>query len=270
MMVLDEIVAHKRQEVAASRTVVPPGEMEARALAAPPPRDFAAAIAGPPVRLIAEVKRASPSAGGIRRDADPAVFARHYQRAGAAAVSVLTDRRYFSGHTDDLLAVRRAVSLPVLRKDFVVDPYQVYESRALGADAILLIVGTVPSRDLAALGRLAGRLGLTPVFEVHTEAQVDEALEAGARVIGINNRDLQTLQVDLDTTVRLRPRIPRGRVVVSESGITTPDDVVRVCGAGIDAVLVGTALMASADPVAHLQALRLAAERSGQMGGRPP
>ncbi len=268
MTVLDEIIAHKRAEVAAGRARVPLVEMRARAAHAAswaPARDFAAAIAGPPPRIIAEIKRASPSAGSIREDADPAATARRYERAGAAAVSVLTDRRYFAGSPDDLRAVRQAVGLPVLRKEFIVDPYQLYESRALGADAVLLIAGAVPADDLAVLGRLAGELGMAAVFEVHTEAHVDEALATGARVIGINNRDLRTLTVDLDTTLRLRPRILSGIKVISESGIATPDDVARVCRAGIDAILVGTALMTSPDPEADLRALRLVAEAEAPM-----
>ncbi len=268
MTVLDEIIAYKRAEVADSRVRVPLAEMRARAAHAAfwaPARDFAAAIAGPPVRVIAEVKRASPSAGAIREDADPAATARRYERAGAAAVSVLTDRRYFAGSPDDLSAVRQAVGLPVLRKEFIVDPYQLYESRALGADAVLLIAGAVPADDLVALGRLAGELGMAAVFEVHTEAHVDEALATGARVIGINNRDLRTLTVDLDTTLSLRPRIPAGIVVISESGIATPVDVARVCRAGVDAILVGTALMTSPDPEADLRALRLVAEAEAPM-----
>lgn len=263
MTVLNAIIAHKREEVAASRAAVSPAEMRARATAAPPPRDFAVAVAGPPVRIVAEVKRASPSAGSIRPDADPAATARLYEAAGAAAVSVLTDRRYFSGSPDDLRAVRRAVGLPVLRKDFVIDPYQVYEARAIGADAVLLIAGTLPKADLSALRRLTADLGMTALVEVHTEGDLGEALEAGARVIGINNRNLRTLGIDLETTARLRPRIPAGITVVSESGIETPADVARVCRAGVDAILVGTTLMARSDPAAHLRALRLAAEQIG-------
>jgi indole-3-glycerol phosphate synthase len=269
MTILDEIIAHKRVEVAASRTAVSDAEIRGRAKAAPPARDFAAAITGPPVRIIAEVKRASPSAGAIRRDADPAATAHLYAQAGAAAVSVLTDRRYFSGSPEDLQAVRAAIRLPVLRKDFVVDAYQIYEARALGADAVLLIAGTVAASDLAGLGHLAAGMGMTALFEVHTEAQVDEILTAGPRVIGINNRNLGTLAIDLDTTLRLRRRIPAGILVISESGIETADDVARVCGAGIDAILVGTALMASPDPVAHLTALRLAAEHAAVKTGGP-
>lgn len=263
MTVLDEIIAHKRQEVAALRAGTPLHAMRARAEAAARPRDFAAAISGPPVKVIAEVKRASPSAGAIRQDADPSMTARVYAQAGASAVSVLTDRMHFSGSLDDLVAVRRVIDLPVLRKDFVVDPFQIYEARAAGADAVLLIAGTVPAADLAALARLAADLGLTALVEVHGRSDLDDALAAGARVIGINNRNLHTLTTDLDTTLRLRPQIPAGVIVISESGIESPADVERVAAVGIDAVLVGTALMASPDPAAHLRALRTAAERTG-------
>jgi indole-3-glycerol phosphate synthase len=246
-------------------------------MAEAPPRDFAAAIAGPSVRIIAEVKRASPSAGQIRSDADPAAVARAYEQAGAAAVSVLTDCRYFSGSLADLRAVKTAVRLPVLRKDFIIDPYQVYEARAAGADAILLIAGTMPAEGLGTLRGLAAALGMAVVVETHTDADVRDALAAGARIIGINNRNLCTLAVDLDVTRRLRPRIPPDVVVVSESGIETAGDVQRVCAAGINAVLVGTALMANPDPAAALRVLRLAAEETGpaapahlQTGGRHP
>jgi indole-3-glycerol phosphate synthase len=266
MTVLDEIIAHKRVEVAELRASVPLAAVRAQAQAAPPGRDFAAAITGPPVRIIAEIKRASPSAGRIRDDADPTAVAGLYERAGAAAISVLTDRRYFSGSLDDLRAVAAAVRLPVLRKDFTIDPYQVYEARAAGADAILLIAGTLSVSTLTALGDLAAQLGLAAIVEVHTEEDLDDAVAAGARLIGINNRDLRTLAVDLNVTRRLRPRIPRGVVVVSESGIETAGDVRRVCAAGIHAILVGTTLMASADPAAHLTMLRHAAETAAPAG----
>jgi indole-3-glycerol phosphate synthase len=265
--VLDDILAHKRDEVAAARAAVPLEELRARAADAPSVRDFAAAIAGPPVRIIAEVKRASPSAGTIRREADPVAVARAYEAAGAAAVSVLTDRRFFAGSPDDLRAVRGAVGVPVLRKDFVVDAYQVYEARALGADAVLLVAGTGPTAALADLAACAAALGMTALVEAHTEDELDQALAAGARVVGINNRDLRTLAVDIETTARLRPRVPRGVVVVSESGIETPADVARVRRSGVHAMLVGTALMASDDPAARLRELRLAAT---QIGGSPP
>ncbi|HET8679215.1 MAG TPA: indole-3-glycerol phosphate synthase TrpC [bacterium] len=262
MTVLDEIVAHKREEVAAARIVVPLDSVRAQAEASAPARDFAAAVTGPPVRIIAEIKRASPARGDIRADADAAAIARIYEQGGAAAISVLTDRRYFGGSDDDFQAVRGAVDLPVLRKDFVVDPYQIYQARALHADAVLLIAGTVGTADLVLLARLTAELGMTALFEVHTEAQVDEVLAAGARVVGINNRDLRTLAVDLGTTARLRSRIPPGVGVISESGIETADDIARVCREGIDAVLVGTALMASPEPAAHLRYLRQVAEQT--------
>lgn len=262
MTVLDEIVAHKREEVAVARSAFSLDAVRARAAAAPPARDFAAAVSGPPVRIIAEIKRASPARGDIRVDADPAAIARMYEQGGAAAISVLTDRRYFGGSDDDFHAVRGAVDLPMLRKDFVVDPYQIYQARALRADALLLIAGTVSLPDLVRLARLTDELGMTALFEVHTQAQVDEVLAAGARVIGINNRDLRTLAVDLGTTARVRPRIPPGVVVISESGIETADDIARVCREGIDAILVGTALMASPEPLAYLRHLRLSAEQT--------
>jgi indole-3-glycerol phosphate synthase len=261
--VLDEILAHKRAEVAESRRAVSLREMQTRAAAGPSPRDFAAAVTGPPVRVIAEVKRASPARGAIRSEANPAAIARTYEDAGAAAVSVLTDARFFQGSADDLRAVRQVIELPILRKDFVVDAYQVYEARAIGADAVLLIAGTLSVSELALLAGLARELGMTALFEVHAQADVAEAVAAGARVIGINNRDLRTLDVDLDTTGRLRPHIPPCIVVISESGIESADDVTRVCRARVDAVLIGTALMASPDPAAQLRALRRAAEDTG-------
>jgi indole-3-glycerol phosphate synthase len=263
MTVLDEIIAHKREEVASSRRAVSLDDVRADAAAASPPRDFAAAIAGPPVRIIAEVKRASPSAGAIHVHADPAATARLYEAAGAAAISVLTDQRYFSGSADDLRAVRAAVRLPVLRKDFVIDPYQVYEARALEADAVLLIAGAVPAAHLAMLARLACDLGMCALVEVHAEPEVEEALAAGARVIGINNRNLRTLTVDLETARRLRPLVPDGVIVISESGIESEADVWRACQAGVHALLIGTALMTSADPAGRLRALRRAAESTG-------
>jgi indole-3-glycerol phosphate synthase len=189
--------------------------------------------------------------------------ARSYEAAGASAVSVLTDRKYFSGSLDDLVAVRGAIGLPILRKDFTVDAFQVYEARAAGADAVLLIAGALPVADLATLSRLAADLGLTALVEVHADRDLDDALSVGARVIGINNRDLHSLRTDLQTTHRLRPRIPAGVTVISESGISTPEDVANVAASGIDAILVGTSLMASPDPAAHLRALLAATTAPG-------
>jgi indole-3-glycerol phosphate synthase len=264
---LYEILAHKRREVAAARAAAPLAEVRARAADAPPARDFAAAVAGPPLRIIAEIKRASPSAGAIRLEADPAAIARAYEAAGAAAISVLTDRRFFAGSPDDLRAAREAVGVPVLRKDFVLDAYQVYEARALGADAVLLIAGIVPAPALAELVGRTVALGMAALVEAHTEDELDQALAAGARVVGLNNRNLHTLVVDPQTTARLRPRVPEGVVVVSESGVETPADVARARRAGVHAVLVGTALMASADPAVRLRELAAAATETGGTRG---
>lgn len=263
MSLLDEIVGHKLREVAASRVMRPIEAVREAVPAAPPPRDFAGALrrAGP--ALIAEIKTASPSAGAIRPRADIAAVARAYERAGAAAISVLTDRAYFGGSADDLVAARGAVSVPVLRKDFVVDPYQVYESRALGADAILLIAAILGDDDLASLHDLARHLGMAALVEVHTPDQADAAVRIGAQVIGINNRNLDTLAVDLATTARVRPRIPADRIVVSESGITGPNDVRALAAAGADAILVGTTLMASRDPEEAARALLLSSQAKG-------
>jgi indole-3-glycerol phosphate synthase len=265
--VLYEILAHKRHEVAAARAAAPLAEVRARATCAPPVRDFIAAVAGPPLRIVAEIKRTSPSAGAIRLEADPAAVARAYEAAGASAISVLTDRRFFAGGPDDLRAAREGAGVPVLRKDFIVDAYQVYEARALGADAVLLIVGTGPTMALADLVGRAAELGMAALVEAHTEDELDQALAAGARLVGINNRNLHTLAVDPQTTARLRPLVPEGVVVVSESGIETPADVARARRAGVHAVLVGTALMASADPAARLRELvRAATETGGSCG----
>ncbi len=229
-MILAEILAHKRAEVAAQKARWPLDQVQTQARRQPPPRDFAAALrSAPDLAVIAEVKRASPSAGAIRPDADPVELARCYARAGAAAISVLTDHRFFQGSLDDLVRVRQAVDRPVLRKDFLIDPYQVWEARAAGADAVLLIV---------ALDNL------------------ERALEAGADVVGINNRDLRTFTVDLATTERLRPLIPPDRLVVSESGIQTAADVARLRRAGVRAVLVGEALMRAPDPAVRLREFR--------------
>jgi indole-3-glycerol phosphate synthase len=262
--VLEEIVAHKQTELAARRRLVPLDEMRRRAAGAPPPRPFRTALRGPRMRLIAEVKGASPSAGTIRAEFDPGRVARAYAEAGAAAISVLTDRRFFHGADAHLDAVRRAVDLPVLRKEFVLDPYQVYESRALGADAVLLIVSILPGDALADLRRAAAALGMAALVEVHTEADLARALGAGAALIGINNRDLDTLETTLDVTRRLRPRIPPEITVVAESGIEDRAQVEEMERLGVHAVLVGTALMRAPDPGARVrELLGAAAHESG-------
>jgi indole-3-glycerol phosphate synthase len=224
----------------------------------PPPRDFAAALKrgpGDPVRVIAEVKKASPSKGVIRADFDPVAIARAYVEGGAAALSVLTDRDYFQGDLAYLDAVRAAVDVPLLRKDFTIDPYHVYEARRHGADAILLIAAVLDDGELNSLADLAASLGLAALVEAHTEAEVERAVAAGAGLVGINNRDLATFDTTLETTFRLLSRIPESRVRVSESGIESRAQVKRLEAAGLDAVLVGESLMRKPDVGAALRAL---------------
>ena len=218
-------------------------------------RPFLAALRGPRLRLIAEVKGASPSAGAIRAGFDPASIARAYAEAGAAAISVLTDARFFHGADAHLAAVRRAVDVPVLRKEFVLDPYQVYEARALGADAVLLIVSILPGGALADLQELAADLGMAALVEAHTERDLERALAVGAPLIGINNRNLDTLETTFEVTRRLRPRIPPGITVVAESGIEDRAHIEEMERLGVHGVLVGTALMRAPDPGARVREL---------------
>ncbi len=257
MPILQQIVAHKREELAGRRHRVPLGEIRARAADAPRARPFVDAVRSPhgPVRLIAEVKGASPSAGTIRETFDPAEIARVYTGAGAAAISVVTDERFFQGADAHLDAVRRAVPVPILRKDFVLDAYQVYEARALGADAVLLIVSILSRGAIEDLQGLAADLRMAALVEVHTEGELAQALAARAPLVGINNRDLDTLETSLDVTRRLRPLIPPGVVVVGESGIEARADIEEMAHVGVDAVLVGTALMRSPDPAARIREL---------------
>ncbi len=247
-MILDEIVAHKRREIEADRRDRPLDKVREQADEAPPPLDFRAALAGgDTVAMIAEIKRASPSAGLIREDFDPARLAAAYRDAGAAALSVLTDRRYFQGRLAYLAEARRAARLPTLRKDFVVDPYQLYQARAAGADAVLLIVRVLSPPELDELLELAGRLGMAALVETHEPSEVERAIHAGAEIIGINNRDLDTLEIDLHATEAMSVMVPTDRVLVSESGISARADVERLAESGIDAILVGQSLMASPD-----------------------
>ena len=258
MSVLDEIILHKRGEVARARTERPVGDLVAACRALPVAHDFAGALAPRPPRrvgLIAEVKRASPSKGVLRETLDPAFQARAYADGGASAVSVLTDRKYFRGSLDDLLAVRAAVSVPVLRKEFIVEEYQLWESRAAGADAVLLIVAALEDAALRDLFAAAHGLGLHVLVEAHTAAELDRAVALGARVIGINNRDLHTLQTSLAPSLELLPRVPSDAVAVSERGIFTAADVERVAAAGARAILVGEALVRAADVAATIGAL---------------
>ncbi len=256
--ILAEILRHKRDEVAAAAAARPRDQLEDAARAAGPVRPLAAALGrapGAPVRVIAEIKRASPSAGPIRPGADPAAVAREYAAAGAAAISVLTDERFFDGHLRFLAAVRAAVGLPLLRKDFIVDPYQVVEARAAGADAVLLIAAALEPPALAGLLAEAARLGMDALVEIHRETEAEVALAAGARLIGVNHRDLATFTIDMDLTARLAPRLPAGAVLVAESGIRTAADVRRLGEAGAHAVLVGETLMRAPSPGAALAEL---------------
>ena len=264
MGVLDEIVAHKRGEVAERRARRALAALRAECEARAAPRDFAAALrpgGGQRVRLIAEVKRASPSQGVMRADLDPVAQARAYAGAGAAAVSVLTDRKYFHGSLDDLVAVRAAVGVPVLRKEFIVDEYQLWESRAAGADAVLLIAAALDDAALKDLFHAARALGLHTLVEVHARAELERAADLGAPVIGVNNRDLQTLRTSLEPSLELLPLVPPGAVAVSESGLATRADVERVVAAGAQAILVGETLVRAPDVAAAVRELTLASGR---------
>jgi len=247
-VILDEIVRWKQQELAEYKSRQPQLAVEAEAEDAPAARDFCAALRGTAgMRLIAEIKRASPSAGLIRPDFRPTEIAREYERGGAAAVSVLTDAKFFQGSFAVLRQVRQSLRLPILCKEFIIDPYQVYQARAAGADAILLIVRILSDVALSSLLEAARGLGMEALVETHGAEEIHRALAWGARVVGINNRDLDRFTVDLDTTIRLAPLARQAEVVVSESGIRTHDDVTRLQAAGVDAVLVGESLMRSRD-----------------------
>lgn len=254
--VLEKIVATKRQEIAAAKQRTAEAELRAHVADAPAVRDFFEALAsGPGIRLIAEVKKASPSKGVIREDFDPVAIAKIYEQHGAACLSVLTDEPFFQGSLDYLRRVRAEVGLPVLRKDFILDRYQLLEARAAGADAVLLIAECLDDCGLRSLHNEALELGMAPLVELYEPENLPRVLEAGAMLIGINNRDLRTFQTDLEHTIRLRRQIPDDRLVVGESGIRTRDDVLRLEAAGVQAVLVGETLMASRDIGAAVDAL---------------
>ena len=257
---LDTIIAHKREEVALQKQAKSLDAWKAETESAPPPRDFLAALRAPGISLIAEVKKASPSKGLLCPDFDPVRLARAYAANGAAAISVLTDARFFQGSLDDLRAVRQAVDVPVLRKDFVVDPYQVYEARAAKADAVLLIVAALDDETLHHLYALIRQLNMAALIEVHDAADLTRALALPPRLIGVNNRDLRTFHVTLDTTAALRPRVPDNVVFVAESGIHTPEDVARLAGIGVDAMLVGEALVTAENIGEKVKSLGLKVE----------
>src|SRR5690242_7692988 len=257
--VLAEICAEKRAHVARQKAVRPEAVLRAEIDAAPVLRPFAAALEARVTAggygLIAEIKKASPSKGLIRADFDPPSLAKAYETGGATCLSVLTDTPYFQGSDDDLRAARAACHLPVLRKDFILDPYQVVESRALGADCILLIMAALEDGEARELAATATQLGLDVLVEVHNRAELDRALRLDARLIGINNRDLKTLKVDLHTTEELAPLVPQDRLVVAESGIAGPDDLDRLAAFGARSFLVGESLMRIADVAAATRRL---------------
>ena len=252
MSVLQKILAHKRSELAQRAAREPLAQMRRRALSAPAPRDFAGALSGPGLSVIAEIKRASPSAGRIA-DLDPSQVAAGYQCAGAAALSVLTDEKFFAGSDRDLVSARSACQLPVLRKDFVVDPWQVHEARALGADAVLVIMSA--TEDPTPFLEAAGELGMAALVEVHDQSELDRALAAGAGLIGVNNRDLQTFHTDLAVTECLAPQIEGRAVLVAESGVKDEYDLARLAAAGADAVLVGETLARHSGDIERMRAL---------------
>lgn len=262
--ILEKICRRTREDLALRREVRPLSAVRRAALAAAPARDFGAALrAGACVNVIAEVKRASPSAGLIREDFDPVAIARAYEEGGAAAVSVLTDEPFFRGSLKYLEAVRAEIDLPILRKDFILDAYQVYEARAAGADAVLLIVAALPDPELGDLRDEIESLGMAALVEVHDSGELGRALASGATLIGVNNRNLHTFEVDLATTEALAACVPGGCALVGESGITGREDVERLAACGVDAVLVGETLMRADDTAAALREIATVPARRG-------
>lgn len=257
-MILEKIVADNRLELEARKRSLPLTELRKVALEQPPPLDFASALCGDRIQLIAEVKKASPSRGIICPDFNPVEIARTYASNGASAISVLTEARYFQGSLNHLRDISNALGnkrLPLLRKDFIHDPYQVYESRAYGADSLLLIVAILTPEKLEELLELSHELNMDCLVEVHTEAELEIALRSEAKIIGVNNRDLTTFTVDITTTERLRPLIPPGRIVVSESGIKDRSDVEKLKKWGVDAVLIGESLMSTSNIATRIKEL---------------
>jgi indole-3-glycerol phosphate synthase len=259
MSVLDEIVANTRAEVARRRVSVSRAALERQCATAPATRDFESALrpSAGAVRLIAEVKKASPSRGVLASGLDPVALATTYATGGAHAISVLTDEKYFRGSLDDLRRVRAAVTVPLLRKDFTIDEYQLWEARAAGADAVLLIVSVLDTTELRELLAAAKGLGLAALVECHTASELDRALAVGSRIVGINNRDLTNFETRITTTLELLPLIPPGPIVVSESGFFTAADVPQVGAAGAHAVLVGEGLVRAPNVPAKIRELTL-------------
>jgi len=257
--ILQRILAVKADEVAAAKSVKPIAALRAEAEAAVRPRDFVGAlrakVAAGSAAIIAEIKKASPSRGVLRSDFDPGEIAVSYARHGAACLSVLTDKQFFQGRAEDLKQARAACGLPVLRKDFILEPYQVFEARALGADCILLIVSALDPARLIDLEAVAHTLGMAVLVEIHNSVELDQALALKTPLLGINNRNLHTFETRLATTLGLLPRIPQDRIVITESGILKPDDVQLMRNSKVDCFLVGEAFMRAADPGAELARL---------------
>ena len=252
---LDKIIAVKEREIEVLKEAMPLIELKERVKDLPECSDFRSAIGSGECSIVAEVKRHSPSKGSLKEDIDPGSVAVLYERNGAAAISVLTDQEFFHGSSQTLTSVKEAVRIPVLRKDFLIDPYQVYESKLMGADAVLLIAGLLSEERLREYIEITLSLGLWPLVEVHSLADLKVALAAGAEIIGINNRDLTTFQTDLRTTVELLPSVPPGKIVISESGINRRDDIETLMKAGVHAFLIGEALMLAPDPGLKLREL---------------
>ena len=246
-MILQKIVENKREEVARQKEILPLGELRQMLADRPPTRDFEGAIRDRGCAVIAEVKRSSPSKGRIREDFDPVGIAGIYEDNGASAISILTERKFFEGSAAYIPQIGRAVGLPLLRKDFIIDAYQINETRVLGADALLLIARLLEAGELRDFIGLASELGLAALVEVHDEADVEKAVSSGARIVGINNRDLATFRTDLAVSIRLARRIPKGITVVSESGISSRGEIEKLMEAGIHAFLVGESLMREKD-----------------------
>jgi len=255
-MILNRIIEKTKTTLSARKHTIPLDRLVEQACQQEPARDFAGALSRPgQINIIAEVKKASPSKGVIRADFDPVGIARCYEENGAAAISVLTEEHFFQGHLDFLAAIRQAVNLPLLRKDFIIDPYQVYEARAAGADAVLLIAAVLETLELQTLLQLVQDLGMQALVEVHTEAELIEVLKVNPSIIGINNRNLENFITDIETTAHLRSLVPGNVITVSESGIHTPDDIRRLRSCGVDAFLIGESFMRESDPGLKLSQL---------------
>jgi indole-3-glycerol phosphate synthase len=254
--ILERILAARRRALAQAKQTTPAAKLEERAASAPPPRDFAAALRRDGHNIIAEIKKASPSRGLLRAGYNPAALAPAFETAGAAALSILTEPEFFQGSLEDLQTVRKLVSVPVLRKDFLFDSYQLFEARGAGADAFLLIAAVLQPPELRQLITLGKQLGMSALVETHTREELEGALEAGAEIIGVNNRNLRTFSVDLNTSLELIEAIPDSCLAVSESGLRSRDDLQRLRAAGFDAFLIGEHLMQAGDPAAALKQLR--------------